>query len=347
MGITTRFIRSIIILLIMKKHKTAWLIFTFIISSCQPVKETTQGSIERSDPTLDQIISPNAHVEVIAKGYDWSEGPVWVKDKKMLLFSDVPKNSIYKWTEEKGAELYLTPSGYTGHVPRGGEPGSNGLLISAKEQLVLCQHGDRRIALMNAGLDYPSADFTTLADNYHGKKFNSPNDAVFDSKGNLYVTDPPYGLLKLEKDPAKETPFQGVYKVYPNGKVTLLTDTLTRPNGIAISPDEKFLVISNSDPAKARWYRYELKDSSIISGKIFYDATASLATEKGLPDGLKIDSHGTLFATGPGGMFIFNPEGKVLGKIKLPQHASNCALGEDEKTLYVTSDMYLLRLKMR
>ena len=327
------------------KPKVFWIVLV-ALTSCQPVKEfKTAGSIERLDPALDQIISPGARVEVISRGYDWSEGPVWVAPQKMLLFSDVPKNTIYKWTEEKGAEVYLSPSGYTGTIPRGGEPGSNGLLVDKNGTLIVCQHGDRRVATMDASLTDPKPVFKTLADNYRGKKFDSPNDVTIDRKGNLYFTDPPYGLVNHKKDSTKEAPYQGVYKITPGGKVILLIDTLTRPNGIALSPDEHYLYVANSDREKSRWYRYELGDTAVISGKVFYDVTAD--SQNGAPDGMKVDKTGTVFATGPGGVLIFNPEGKLLGKIKLPQPTANCGFNEDEKTLYITSDSVVLRLKMR
>jgi len=220
-------------------------------------------------------------------------------------------------------------------------------LINDKGQLVLCQCGDRRVSVMNAPLDHPAPDFTTLASNYHGKKFDSPNDVVLDAKGNYYFTDPPYGLGGMEKDPLKEAPYQGVYKITPDGKVFLLLDTLTKPNGIALSPDQKSLFIANSDPDKARWYQYELGDTTVISGKIFYNIISHDASEKGGPDGMKIDKNGIVFASGPGGIVIFNPSGKLIGKIKVPEAVSNCALSPDEKTLYITADMYVLRLKMR
>jgi gluconolactonase len=331
----------------MNKIKFQFFATLILISACNPPnKYKTTGSIEKLDSALDQIISPEAQLEVIAEGYEWSEGPLWIDADKKLLFSDVPKNTVYQWTEETGSSVYLTPSGYTGSVARGGEPGSNGLLLF-NSQLVLCQHGDRRLAIMESAINDPKPIFKTIGDRYDGKKFNSPNDAVVDSNGNFYVTDPPYGLVKNVDDPAKETPYQGVYKIDPAGKVTLLVDSLTRPNGIALSPDEKSLFVANSDPAKARWYKFELSDSGITAGKIYYDVTNLTATEKGLPDGMKIDNQGTIFASGPGGLFIFNAEGKLVGRIKIPEATSNCALSSDEKTLFITSDMLILRLKMR
>jgi gluconolactonase len=329
------------------KHLIILIVLFTAFWACQPAKEVkTTGTIERLDPELDDILKADAKVEIVAEGFTWSEGPLWIAGKNMLLFSDVPENKVYKWTEEKGAELYLEPSGFTGDNTTSRERGANGLTLDDEGNLILAQHGDRRIAIMDAPLDSPRAAFTSIADEYNGKKFNSPNDVVMRNY-NFYFTDPPYGLGKGEEDPVKEIPFQGVYCAFAEDRTTLLIDSITRPNGIAFSPDGK-LFIANSDPAKAKWYQYELDDSSkVISGKVFYDATSLTATEKGLPDGMKIDSKGNIFASGPGGVWIFNSTGKVLGKIKLTDAASNTALSDDEKTLFITNDMYLLRVKMR
>ena len=317
--------------------------------SCSPKKEIkTIGSIERVDPSVNSIINEDATIEILAEGYEWSEGPVWIEKQKMLLFSDVPRNTIFKWTEEKGAEIYLTPSGYTGSTPSPSkEPGSNGLTLDNDGNLVLCQHGDRRIARMDAPLDEPKPDFVSLADHFDGKKFNSPNDIAFRSNGDFFFTDPPYGLpTQNESDPTKEIKFQGVYKGSADGKVTLLVDSITRPNGIALTPDEKTLIVANSDPAKAIWYAFDLTEKdSVINARIFYNATGE--KENGSPDGFKIDKKGNVFASGPGGVWIFNKDGKVMGKIKIPANTANCALADDDKTLYLTSDMYLLRVRMR
>lgn len=327
--------------------KTALFLLVLLgIFSCRVADEAkTIGSVERIDTSLDDLIDPSATLEVLSEGYEWSEGPVWVDSEKMLLFSDVPMNTVYKWTEENGTEVYLKPSGYTGESSsNSAEEGSNGLALDGKGKLVLCQHGDRRLAAMDAPLNAPQAIFTTLADQYDGKKFNSPNDVAIRRNGDYFFTDPPYGL---PKNLNQEIPFQGVYKL-SEGTVTLLVDSLTRPNGLAFSPDEKTLVIANSDPAKAIWYAFELTpDDSLVNGRIFHDATAAAKTEPGLPDGLKIDRQGNIFATGPGGVWIFNKDGKLLGKIKVPVPTANCAFSADEKTLFLTADNYLLRLKMR
>src|SRR5690606_20296865 len=285
--------------------------------------------IEKFDSGLDALIDSEAKVEVLAEGFDWIEGPLWVEGHQMLLFSNIPSNSIYKWTQRKGAELYLEPSGYTGDSPRGGETGSNGLLLHPDGHLVLCQHGDRRMAKMATLLDDPKSDFVTLADNYKGKKFNSPNDAVYKSNGDLYFTDPPYGLEKNVNDPLKEIPFQGVYRLSPDGEVTLLLDSLTRPNGIAFLPDEKTILIANSDPGKVHWYAYDVDDRGLLrNGRIFFDASEASKSAPGMPDGLKVNRQGNVFATGPGGIWIFDASGEALGRIRIHQLVSNVSLSE-------------------
>jgi gluconolactonase len=237
---------------------------------------------------------------------------------------------------------HLLPSPTT---TRSKEPGSNGLTLDLDGSLLLCQHGDRKVAKMNSDLAHPKADFIALASEYNGKKINSPNDLVVHSSGTIFFTDPPYGLEKHTEDPDKEIPFQGVYAIAKNGKVTLLVDSLTRPNGIALSPDEKKLYVANSDPDKAIWYEFSLSDSlTITSGKIFYDATAFTKTEKGLPDGMKVDKKGNVYGSGPGGMWLFNAEGKLLGKVKIPEATSNVALSNDG-AIYLTCDMFVVRVK--
>jgi gluconolactonase len=309
----------------------------------QPAPQTL-GSIEKADPALDAIVSADAKAEIIAEGFDWSEGPLWIEKTKTLLFSDVPKNTIYKWTEGKGKEVYLTPSGYTDTVKRGGETGSNGLLLDNNGNLVLCQHGNRQMARMNSPVDDPKPEFVTIAGKYKGKRFSSPNDGVYSSSGELYFTDPPYGL---DKPSSKETPVNGVYKVKKNGEVILLVDSITRPNGIALFPGEKRLLVASSDGSKPNWYVFDVEAEGVKNGRIFYSAAGRDTSWKGLPDGFKIDKNGNVYASGPGGIYFFNSEGKVLGKLKLADPASNVALSPDEKTLYITNDMYVLRLKMR
>lgn len=339
----SQFITSLIY---MKKHFSFLLLAVLI--SCATKKYQTTGSIEKLDPSLDSIISSDAKPEIIAEGMDWSEGPLWIEKNKMLLFSDVPQNTIYKWTEKKGKEIYLTPSGYTDTAKRGGETGSNGLALDNDGNLVLTQCGNRQIALMDAPLDKPAAKFTSIANAYNGKKFNSPNDVIVNSIGEVFFTDPPYGLEKYMSDPKKEIPFQGVYKVKRNGEVILLTDSITRPNGIVLLPGEKTLLVSNSDPAKPNWYAFDIgAGDSLTNARIFYSIADIEKGLKGSPDGMKVDKAGNLFACGPGGIWIFNKAGKLAGRIRVPEATSNCSLSADEKTLYITNDMFVLRVKMR
>ncbi|GAB2834830.1 SMP-30/gluconolactonase/LRE family protein [Ferruginibacter profundus] len=306
------------------------------------------GNVERIDPALDAVIMPGAKAEIIAEGFKWSEGPLWVEKINALIFSDVPENKIYKWTAAKGKELYLTPSGYTDTVKRGGEMGSNGLLLNNKGRLVLCQDGNRQMGIMNAPLDKPAPDFITIAATYKGKRFSSPNDAVYNKAGELFFTDPPYGLeTKSDTDPKKEIPFNGVYKVKKNGEVILLVDSIPRPNGIAFLPGEKKLIIACSDSKKPNWYVYDVKGDALTNGKIFYSSIGSPKGERGAPDGMKVDSKGNIFASGPGGIWIFNSQAKLLGKLHLTEQASNCALSTDEKILYITNNMQVLKFKMR
>ncbi|CAN5239486.1 SMP-30/gluconolactonase/LRE family protein [soil metagenome] len=308
----------------------------------------TTGSIERIDPALDAIISKDAVIEIIAAGFKWSEGPLWLDKQNMLLFSDIPANIIYKWTEAKGKEIYLIPSGYTSNVQRSGETGSNGLLLNKNGKLVMCQHGNRQMAMMDAAIDNPKPVFLTIAGSYVGKKLNSPNDAAYRRNGDLFFTDPPYGLEKNMDDPLKELPYQGVYKVTQAGVVKLLTDSITRPNGIAFLPGQKTLLVGNSDGDKPFIYAYDLAaNDSLINPRIFCNGGALPIADKGGFDGIKVDKHGNVFASGPGGICIFNKDGKMLGLIRIPGRTSNCAFADDEETLYITADMYLMRVKMR
>jgi len=332
------------------RNRLLWIIvlLTSHISTGYAQSAKPLMTLKQIDPEFNNIVSKNAKAEILADGFLWSEGPVWIESKKMFIFSDVKKNVIYKWTKEKGKEVYLKPSGYTGTIPRGGELGSNGLGLNIKGQLVICQDGDRVVSIMDAPLDKPQPKLIKIASNYKGKKFDSPNDLAFLSNGDIYFTDPPYGLEKNVDDPLKEAPYQGVYKISANGKIALLTDTLTRPNGIAFFPGGKTILISNSDPKKAYWYVYDLdKNGLFMHGRVFYNANAATKTAAGMPDGLKIDKQGHVFASGPGGIWVFNQSGKLLGKILVNDLVSNCSLSGDEKTLYVTSNHRVLRIKLR
>jgi gluconolactonase len=297
--------------------------------------------IERLDAALDALVPPGAKVEQIADGFKWAEGPVWHDGR--LLFSDVPRNHILAWKDGAGVSVFMEPSGYTGKEPRGGEPGSNGLAVDGGGHLVLCQHGDRRVARVEK-----QGQLVTLADRYDGKRLNSPNDLAIRKNGDVYFTDPPYGLEGHEKDPKKELAWSGVYRRTSSGEVTLLTKELKYPNGIAFSPDEKTLYVSNSDPERAIWMAYPVKrDGGIGAGRVFFDATAEVkAGKKGLPDGMKIDAKGNLFATGPGGVYVFTPAGKHLGTIVTGQPTANVAFGDDGSVLYMTANNTLCRVKL-
>ena len=227
--------------------------------TAEPRKYPAVGKIERVDPRFDELIPRDAVLEKLAEGFAWTEGPVWVRDGGYLLFSDIPRNSIMKWKEGEGISQFMNPAGYTGATPRGGESGTNGLLLDREGRLVMCQHGDRRIVRVEK-----DGRWTTLVDRYEGKRLNSPNDAVFKSNGDLYFTDPPYGLPKGPDDPTRELAFCGVYRVSTKGEVTLLTDKMTRPNGIGFSPDEKTLYVAQSDPEKAVWMAFELKPDGTL-----------------------------------------------------------------------------------
>lgn len=301
----------------------------------------TIGSIERLDPKLDELIPKDAVIEVLADGFEWSEGPAWNKKEGFLVFSDIPRNSVMRWSPNEGISLYQKPSGYSGEGQYSGESGSNGLLWDAEGRLILCQHGNRQVARLET-----DGSFTVLASHYNGKRFNSPNDLVMKSNGDLYFTDPPYGL-PTQDDPSRELDFCGVYRLCKDGTVTLLTDKMTRPNGIAFSPDEKTLYVAQSDPERAIWMAFDVTaDGRLGTGRVFFDSTQAVKEmKKGLPDGMKVDQAGNLFATGPGGVLIFSPEGKHLGTIATGEATANCAFGDDGSTLYITADMYLCRVK--
>jgi gluconolactonase len=321
-----------------------------LLSTSAPVgaedkKTTTLGTIERLDPRFDKLIAPGASLEVLAGGFDWSEGPVWVaKEGGYLLCSDIPKNSIMKWQDSKGLTLFLKPSGYLGSNTDLKEPGSNGLLLDPQGRLVMMQHGERQVARLKPD----GKSFEVLADRFEGKRFNSPNDGVYHSNGDLYFTDPPYGLQLKDKPgfPGMELDYCGVYRLSKDGKLTLLTKEMTKPNGIAFSPDEKTLYVSNSDPERAVWMAFPVKpDGTLGAGKVFFDATSSVLSKKGLPDGMKVDKDGNVFATGPGGVLVFTPDGKHLGTLATGVPTANCGWGDDGSVLYVTADKQLCRIK--
>jgi gluconolactonase len=319
------------------------------LSACAAVPQSgtpVSSQIVRLDPRFDQLVPPDAKVEKLADGLTWVEGPAWHREGRYLLFSDIPSNTVFKWKEGNSVGPFLNPSGYSGSAPFAGkEPGSNGLTFDAAGRLLLAQHGDRRIARLE-----PDGRLTTLADRYEGKRINSPNDLVLKSNGDLYFTDPPFGLPKAFDDPGKETPFQGVYRLSINGTVTLLIADLKAPNGIAFSPDEKTLYVSDVDPKRAAWLAYDVKeDGTVANGRVFFDATRWRKDPYFGPDGFKVDLYGNIFGARPGGITVISPDGTLLGTIETGQPTSNVAWGEDGSTLFVTggSSVYRIRLSTK
>jgi len=296
----------------------------------------------RKDPRFDRLVPKDAALELLAGGFRWSEGPVWDRRAGAVLFSDIPNNVVHKWTAAEGLSVFLKPAGYTGTAPfTGREPGSNGLTFDSQGRLVLCQHGDRRISRLENGA------FVTLVDRFEGKRLNSPNDLVYHSSGSLYFTDPPYGLPRTFEDPGRELDFTGVYRLAADGRLTLLTKELQAPNGLAFSPDEKTLYVAQSRPERPIWMAYPVSDDGTIgAGRVLADAsTEAKAKKPGLPDGLKVDVSGNLFATGPGGVWVMAPDGTQLGMIETGVPTANVAWGDDGSVLYITANDKLYRLK--
>ena len=324
-------------------------LLALLIVSCTAQEYPTTGSIERLSPELDRIIAPGTLPEILAEGFEWSEGPLWLPEQEKVIFSDIPNNSIFEWSEKNGLKLYLKPSGYTDTISRGGETGSNGLLLDGEGKLVLCQHGDRRMARMIATLDAPEASFETIAGAWKGKRFNSPNDAVFSNTGDLYITDPAYGMELRYEDPKREMDFTGVFRITPEGEVSLMLKHLTAPNGIGFSPDESRIYVANSGGSTGSiWMEYEVdEDGSLQNERLFYDARPASDSLRGGADGLVVRNDGIIFATGPGGVWILTPEVEHLGIIKTGQATSNCTLDAKNRYLYITADMYLMRIRLR
>ncbi len=325
-------------------------IFAAVAQSQDSTNFPVIGEVIELDPGLWDLVDKDAKIEVLSSGFIWAEGPVWVPEKEhpfggYILFSDIPNNRVVRWDEGKGAATWLKPAGYTGPGEYGGEPGSNGLLLNKRGRLISCEHGDRRLSVLTK-----NGGKRTLVDNYQGKRLNSPNDACLGKDGkSIYFTDPPYGLPDRYDDPRRELDFCGVFRLDTDGKVTLLTKELTRPNGIAFSPDYKTLYVAQSDPEAAIWKSYPVKeDGTLEEGRVFYDATDNFKKGwPGLPDGLKVDAEGNVWATGPGGVYVFSPQGKLLGRISTGEKTANCGWGGDGSVLYLTADMYLCRIQTK
>lgn len=300
--------------------------------------------IVRLDPRLDRILPPGTRAELLGRGYGWAEGPVWVpREGGFLLFSDVERNRILRWSRDAGLTVFMHPSGYTGVAPYGREPGSNGLTLDREGRLLLAEQGDRRVAR----LDWAGGK-RTLADAYRGRRLNGPNDLVVRSDGDVYFTDPIFGLPRWADDERRELDFCGVYRwSRETGEVTLLTAELTRPNGLAFSPDERTLYVANSDMDRALWMAYPvLPDGTLGVGKVVRDVTSLVGEGRGAPDGLKVDRDGVIFAAGPAGVHVLLPDGTELGRISV-QRPTNLAWGDDGSVLYVTAGEELFRVQTR
>ena len=301
----------------------------------------TIGKIDRLDARLDALIAAETPIELLDVGFAWPEGPVWVVGEGHLLFSDVPRNCIYRWSEDAGASVWMQPSGYTGVTYYGKEPGSNGLTLDGEGRLLACEHGDRRVSRLEH-----RGGKVTLADSYRGKRLNSPNDLVMSSNGNLYFTDPCYGLHHRYDDPDRELPFCGVFLVRPGEREpVLLADELENPNGVAFSPDERLLYVTQSNPHKAIVMSYPvLGDGTLGSGSVLIDLTEFATEVPGLPDGIKVDQAGNIFTTGPGGVWVAASDGAPLGRISTGRRIANLCWGDDGSVLYLCSDDYLCRV---
>jgi gluconolactonase len=324
-------------------------VFSFTVCEAQNTTNFPAiGHVDRFDDSLDQLISADATIEVLCGGFEWAEGPVWLPEPGnkyggAVLFSDIPHNAVMKWQEGVGVSVFMKPAGYTGVSDYGKEPGSNGLALDAKGRLVSCEHGDRRISVLTA-----DGGKMTLADRWNGKRFNSPNDLAIRKNGDIFFTDPIYGLPGHAEDPRREIDFCGVYRLQPDGTVTVQCQEISRPNGIAFSPDHNTLYVANSDGKDPVWRAFPVKDDGELgSPTVFFDSSKENRIRPGGGDGLKVDVHGNVFATGPGGVLILSPQGRLLGRIVTGESIANVGWGNDGSVLYLTSDMYLCRIQTK
>jgi len=316
----------------------------FLVSCGDPqstesaMSDSNAGSVVRVDPAVNALIPADAQIEKLAANFAFTEGPVWHSGPDHLMFSDLRSNAIHIWDDQDGLSTFMQPV-FEGESETS-SVGSNGLNIDSEGRLILMEHGNRQVSRREQ-----DGSMTVLADDYQGRRLNSPNDSAYKSDGWLYFTDPPYGLAELENDPARELDFNGIYRLSPDGQLLLLESNQTRPNGIAFAPDERTLYVANSDAENKVWMAYEVRDDGTLgAGRVFYDVNDQ--TEEGAADGMKVDVNGNLFATGPGGVWIFSPQGIHLGTIKPDEVPANVAWGDDGSTLYMTARTGLYRIKL-
>ena len=317
------------------------LVALFFAASCNaqtPARRESVGKMIRLDPAFDALVPKDAGIEKVATGFNFTEGPLWRPDG-LLWFSDVPGNVVRSLTPAGQVKVIIQNAGGVATSPSGAFIGPNGMISDKDGAVLLCQHGARRIVRVGKDMQ-----ITTYIDKFEGHRFNSPNDLVYRSDGALYFTDPPYGLSGQDDDPAKELKFNAVF-LYAHGSLKPIVTDLTRPNGIAFSPDEKTLYVSNSDEAKRFWMRYDVAaDGTVSNGRKFYDLAG--AKEQGIPDGMKVDSKGNIYAAGPEGVWVFSANGKHLGIIQPGETVANCAWGDDGKTLYITASTSVYRIRV-
>ena len=327
----------------MKKYLSICLMLSFLVLQSQ---KTKIGSLEFLDPRMEDLIDKNAKIELLAEGFDWAEGPVWVDRLNGVLFSDVPNNKVYMWNEKKGLSIFIEPSGMTNYSPTNKSDGSNGLALDKNGNLILCQHGDRTIARLKKW-NFKKPSFDIIVEKYEGKRLNSPNDLVFDKSGSIYFTDPPYGLKIQDDDPLKELNFNGIYRWSESKGIELLSKSMKRPNGIILSEDEKTVYVGNSDKDNNVIIAFDNDKNGLVNERVFFDGNKLSKNRVGLFDGLKLHSSGIIFTTGPGGVLLLDSKGKHLGTIMPGKATANCAFDSDESYLYLTSDNVLARIKLK
>ena len=309
------------------------------------IEKIADARIDRWDPAMDAIVPKDWKIEKLAEGFGWAEGPIWVKSGGYLLFTDVPGNKMWKWSAKGGLEKFLDPSGAAAPDPAvWREAGANGITMFDAKTILYADTGNRAIQT----LDLATKKKTAVATAFDGKKFSSPNDVIKMKNGVMFFTDPPYGFKKFDDAPEKEQPFNGVYRRAADGGVTVIEKELVRPNGVALSPDESVLYVSQSEPTRAIINAYSLDKAGNVTGKkLFLDVTDLVGdAAPGLPDGMTVAADGTVFTSGPGGILVISKDGKRLGRISDGKPTANCKFGDDGKTLYLTSKDMIARIRL-